>query len=75
LRQGCRTEAELNFDPALDRAIERSRCVQGRADDLGGLDEDEDAQDEGERRHYPADVVRNAPAQEDAFFMVPKVVE
>lgn len=25
--------------------------------------------------HYPADVVRNAPAQEDAFFMVPKVVE
>ena len=25
--------------------------------------------------HYPADVVRNAPAQEDAYFMVPKVVE
>lgn len=25
--------------------------------------------------HYPADVVKNAPAQEDAFFMVPKVVE
>jgi aspartyl-tRNA(Asn)/glutamyl-tRNA(Gln) amidotransferase subunit C len=25
--------------------------------------------------HYPADIVRNAPAQEDSFFMVPKVVE
>lgn len=25
--------------------------------------------------HCPADVVKNAPAQEDAFFMVPKVVE
>ncbi|MBC8038442.1 MAG: Asp-tRNA(Asn)/Glu-tRNA(Gln) amidotransferase subunit GatC [Rhizobiales bacterium] len=24
---------------------------------------------------YPADVVKNAPAQEDSFFMVPKVVE
>jgi aspartyl-tRNA(Asn)/glutamyl-tRNA(Gln) amidotransferase subunit C len=24
---------------------------------------------------YPADVVRNAPAHEDGFFMVPKVVE
>jgi aspartyl-tRNA(Asn)/glutamyl-tRNA(Gln) amidotransferase subunit C len=25
--------------------------------------------------HYPADIVRNAPASEDSFFMVPKVVE
>ncbi len=25
--------------------------------------------------HYPAKIVSNAPAQEDAFFMVPKVVE
>ena len=25
--------------------------------------------------HYPAKVVANAPVQEDAFFMVPKVVE
>jgi aspartyl-tRNA(Asn)/glutamyl-tRNA(Gln) amidotransferase subunit C len=25
--------------------------------------------------HYPEDIVKNAPAQEDAFFMVPKVVE
>jgi len=25
--------------------------------------------------HYPADIVRNAPAAEDNFFMVPKVVE
>ncbi len=25
--------------------------------------------------HYPADVVKNAAAQEDNFFMVPKVVE
>ncbi len=25
--------------------------------------------------HYPADVVKNAQAQEDSFFMVPKVVE
>jgi aspartyl-tRNA(Asn)/glutamyl-tRNA(Gln) amidotransferase subunit C len=25
--------------------------------------------------HYPADIVRNAPASEDDFFMVPKVVE
>ena len=25
--------------------------------------------------HYPAKIVGNAPAQEDAFFMVPKVVE
>ncbi len=25
--------------------------------------------------HYPTDVVRNAAAQEDNFFMVPKVVE
>ena len=25
--------------------------------------------------HYPKDIVKNAPAQEDAFFMVPKVVE
>ncbi|MFN4143159.1 Asp-tRNA(Asn)/Glu-tRNA(Gln) amidotransferase subunit GatC [Aestuariivirga sp.] len=25
--------------------------------------------------HYPAKIVANAPAQEDAFFMVPKVVE
>jgi aspartyl-tRNA(Asn)/glutamyl-tRNA(Gln) amidotransferase subunit C len=25
--------------------------------------------------HYPAKVVSNAPAQEDDFFMVPKVVE
>ena len=25
--------------------------------------------------HYPTKIVSNAPAQEDAFFMVPKVVE
>ena len=25
--------------------------------------------------HYPTKVVANAPAQDDAFFMVPKVVE
>lgn len=25
--------------------------------------------------HYPKDVTRNAPASEDDFFMVPKVVE
>jgi len=25
--------------------------------------------------HYPGKIVANAPAQEDAFFMVPKVVE
>ena len=25
--------------------------------------------------YYPADIVRNAPAAEDNFFMVPKVVE
>lgn len=25
--------------------------------------------------HYPQEVVRNAPASEDDFFMVPKVVE
>jgi aspartyl-tRNA(Asn)/glutamyl-tRNA(Gln) amidotransferase subunit C len=25
--------------------------------------------------HYPAKIVANAPVQEDAFFMVPKVVE
>jgi len=25
--------------------------------------------------HYPAKIVANAPAQEDDFFMVPKVVE
>lgn len=25
--------------------------------------------------HYPEDIVRNAPARDDAFFMVPKVVE
>jgi aspartyl-tRNA(Asn)/glutamyl-tRNA(Gln) amidotransferase subunit C len=25
--------------------------------------------------HYPAKIVSNAPVQEDAFFMVPKVVE
>ncbi len=25
--------------------------------------------------HYPAKIVANAPAQEDSFFMVPKVVE
>jgi len=25
--------------------------------------------------HYPAKIVSNAPAQEDSFFMVPKVVE
>ena len=25
--------------------------------------------------HYPPKIVANAPAQEDAFFMVPKVVE
>jgi aspartyl-tRNA(Asn)/glutamyl-tRNA(Gln) amidotransferase subunit C len=25
--------------------------------------------------HYPKKIVANAPAQEDAFFMVPKVVE
>ena len=25
--------------------------------------------------HYPQKIVANAPAQEDAFFMVPKVVE
>ncbi len=25
--------------------------------------------------HYPSDVVKNAAAQEDNFFMVPKVVE
>ena len=25
--------------------------------------------------HYPHKIVANAPAQEDAFFMVPKVVE
>jgi aspartyl-tRNA(Asn)/glutamyl-tRNA(Gln) amidotransferase subunit C len=25
--------------------------------------------------HYPAKITANAPAQEDAFFMVPKVVE
>ena len=31
--------------------------------------------DEVSDGHYPADVVRNAPAQEDSFFMVPKVVE
>lgn len=31
--------------------------------------------DEVSDGHYPGDVVRNAPAQEDAFFIVPKVVE
>jgi aspartyl-tRNA(Asn)/glutamyl-tRNA(Gln) amidotransferase subunit C len=25
--------------------------------------------------HYPADIVKNAPAAEDDFFIVPKVVE
>lgn len=25
--------------------------------------------------HYPAKIVANAPAEEDSFFMVPKVVE
>ena len=25
--------------------------------------------------HYPEKITANAPAQEDAFFMVPKVVE
>lgn len=25
--------------------------------------------------HYPSKIVANAPAQEDSFFMVPKVVE
>jgi aspartyl-tRNA(Asn)/glutamyl-tRNA(Gln) amidotransferase subunit C len=25
--------------------------------------------------NYPKDVIRNAPASEDDFFMVPKVVE
>jgi len=25
--------------------------------------------------HYPADIVKNAPASEHNFFMVPKVVE
>ena len=25
--------------------------------------------------HYPADIVRNAPASEENFFIVPKVVE
>jgi len=25
--------------------------------------------------HYPGDIVKNAPAAEDDFFMVPKVVE
>ena len=25
--------------------------------------------------HYPAKITANAPAQEDSFFMVPKVVE
>ena len=25
--------------------------------------------------HYPAKIITNAPAQEDSFFMVPKVVE
>ena len=25
--------------------------------------------------HYPQKIIANAPAQEDAFFMVPKVVE
>jgi len=25
--------------------------------------------------HYPADIVKNAPASEDDFFVVPKVIE
>ncbi|MFL5260083.1 MAG: Asp-tRNA(Asn)/Glu-tRNA(Gln) amidotransferase subunit GatC [Hyphomicrobiales bacterium] len=32
-------------------------------------------QDEVTDGHYPADIVRNAPASEDDFFLVPKVVE
>lgn len=32
-------------------------------------------QDEVTDGHYPEKIVANAPAQEDAFFMVPKVVE
>ena len=32
-------------------------------------------QDEVTDGHYPQKVVGNAPAQEDSFFMVPKVVE
>ena len=31
--------------------------------------------DEVSDGHYPQDVTRNAPASEDEFFMVPKVVE
>ena len=32
-------------------------------------------QDEVTDGHYPGDIVMNAAAQEDSFFMVPKVVE
>jgi aspartyl-tRNA(Asn)/glutamyl-tRNA(Gln) amidotransferase subunit C len=32
-------------------------------------------QDEVTDGNYPADIVRNAPASEDDFFLVPKVVE
>ena len=71
-----RLEGELNSILHWIEQLNEVDVSQGRADDLGRRDEDEDAQGRGDRRQLSARTwCCNAPASEDDFFMVPKVVE
>ena len=69
-------QGELNAMLAFVEQLQEVERRGRRADDLGDADGDEEAARRGHRRRRsPTTIVKNAPASEDNFFLVPKVVE
>ena len=71
-----RARGRAQRHPRLDRAAERGRYVDGVEPMTSVVTmKMKMREDEVTDGHYPQKSLANAPAQEDAFFMVPKVVE
>jgi L-ascorbate metabolism protein UlaG (beta-lactamase superfamily) len=70
-----RTFGRTQRHSRLRRAAERGRRDGRRADDLRHPDGDEEAADVVTDGGKADDIVANAPATEENFFLVPKVVE
>ena len=69
-------QGELNAMLAFVEQLQEVERRGRRADDLGDADGDEEARTTwSPTATSPSDIVKNAPASEDHFFLVPKVVE
>src|SRR5262249_55628920 len=75
-RRGDRaTAGGAQRDPFFRRAAFAGRREQRRANDLGHSDEMKKRADVVTEGGDPKMILQNAPATEDNFFLVPKVVE